>query len=343
MSQRKSPTRTRRKPNVAYSRLVEIAAERRLTLLTPEWRGLKSYYDFRCASGHDVARIGTVAMRGTITCLECEQVRVQQRFLELLSENGTVCRDGAYLGQTVRQHFTCRFGHEWTTDARKILDGHGCPSCAVNSRAESLTDSNGLDRLQTAAAAYGGKCLTDRYSGIGESYLWECANGHRWRARGTNIIAGRWCRACFARRNGDAHLKPERMSDIQAMARSHGGECLDETYHGSNAKYRFRCARGHEWSAWGHQVLDGKWCWHCANLARRLTIEDMQAIAAERGGQCLSTEYHGTSVKLTWQCALGHVWDTRPSTVIYRGAWCPNCFRLRITRDPTLRRRYDVE
>ncbi|WP_423382436.1 hypothetical protein [Burkholderia sp. LMG 32019] len=343
MDQRTSPTRTRRKPDVAYAQLAEIAAERGLTLLTPEWCGLKSFYEFRCASGHNFTRIGTVAMRGTITCLECEHVRVQQRFQELLNEKGTVCREGTYLGQTVRQHFTCRFGHEWTTDARKILDGSGCPSCAIDTRAALLTDSNGLERLRTAAAAHGGKCLTDQYGGIGETYLWECANGHRWQARGTNIVAGGWCRACFARRNGDSRLIPERMNDIQAKARSYGGECLDETYHGSNAKYRFRCARGHEWTTWGHLVLGGKWCRRCANIAKSRTIEDMQAIAAERGGRCLSTEYHGNRIKLTWQCSLGHVWDSMPNTVINRGAWCPNCFRLRITRNPALRRRYDVK
>lgn len=58
MSQGTSPTRTRRKPDVAYARLVEVAAERGLTLLTLEWRGLKSYYEFRCESGHDFTRVG---------------------------------------------------------------------------------------------------------------------------------------------------------------------------------------------------------------------------------------------------------------------------------------------
>ncbi len=93
MSQDASSTRTRRKPDVAYARLVEIAAERGLTLLTKEWVELKSYYEFRCASGHDVTRIGTVAMRGTITCLQCEHVRVQFLFQELLSERGIVCHE----------------------------------------------------------------------------------------------------------------------------------------------------------------------------------------------------------------------------------------------------------
>ncbi|WP_335639689.1 hypothetical protein [Burkholderia mayonis] len=173
MSQGTSPTRTRRKPDVAYARLVEVAAERGLTLLTLEWRGLKSYYEFRCASGHDVTRIGTVAMRGTITCLECEQMRVQDRFRELPSERGLVCHEGTYLGQTARQHFTCRSGHEWTTEARKILDGHGCPRCAKNELAAELLHSDGLERLHDAATERGGRCLTDTYNHGVEAVLAE--------------------------------------------------------------------------------------------------------------------------------------------------------------------------
>ena len=50
----------------------------------------------------------------------------------------------------------------------------------------------------------------------------------------------------------------------------------------------------------------------------------MQALAATRGGLCLSTEYHGKGVKLTWQCHRGHVWETRPLNV-RAGNWCPQC------------------
>ncbi|CAM2166563.1 hypothetical protein BLAT2472_10401 [Burkholderia latens] len=46
-------TLTRRKPDVAYAHLVEIAAERGLTLLTTEWGGSKFDYEFRCARGHE--------------------------------------------------------------------------------------------------------------------------------------------------------------------------------------------------------------------------------------------------------------------------------------------------
>ncbi|MEM5435489.1 hypothetical protein [Paraburkholderia diazotrophica] len=90
-------------------------------------------------------------------------------------------------------------------------------------------------------------------------------------------------------------------------------------------------------------IVGGTWCSRCANLNKRDTLERMQAVARERGGQCLSSEYLGGKVKLTWQCDLGHVWDALPTNVVNRRSWCPNCARLRITKKPHLRRRYDVD
>jgi hypothetical protein len=343
MAQTNPPVRKRNTSEASYARLTAIAARQGLTLLTQRWYTLQYDYLFRCARNHEFTRLGTVAMRGTVTCLECVQEDMKLRFLEILGERGIVCREGSYLGQTARQHFRCHCGHEWSTEARKILDGHGCVVCATARRAEQLTHSDGLERLQRAAAARGGRLLADTYVGMAESYSWECAHGHRWRAGGHKVVDGSWCRLCAVSRHSEAVSKPERLSDLHAIARGHGGVCLDETYQGSNAQYRFRCAKGHEWSAWGNLVLRGTWCRHCANQAKRLTIEQMDDIARERGGRCLSEEYLGNNVKLTWQCERGHVWETTPNTVRNRGAWCPLCFRLRITKQPHLRRRYDHE
>ncbi|CAE6858636.1 hypothetical protein R75461_07860 [Paraburkholderia nemoris] len=69
----------------------------------------------------------------------------------------------------------------------------------------------------------------------------------------------------------------------------------------------------------------------------------MLEVAHERGGRCLSEEYLGSKVKLVWQCGLGHVWASTPNTVVRLGHWCPNCFRLRMTKNPGLRRRYDAD
>lgn len=62
---------------------------------------------------------------------------------------------------------------------------------------------------------------------------------------------------------------------------------------------------------------------YCAGN-RKKTIEDMQKLAAERGGKCLSTSYQSVHKKLLWECAEGHRWKTVPAVVI-RGNWCPDC------------------
>ena len=56
------------------------------------------------------------------------------------------------------------------------------------------------------------------------------------------------------------------------------------------------------------------------------TIEDMQKIAENRDGECLSKEYINNDSKLTWQCKDGHQWEASPSR-IKLGHWCPSCVR----------------
>lgn len=59
-------------------------------------------------------------------------------------------------------------------------------------------------------------------------------------------------------------------------------------------------------------------------MASQVSIEDMNALAAARGGKCLSSEYVNTDTALTWQCAKGHTWENRPAK-IKKGQWCPEC------------------
>jgi hypothetical protein len=55
-----------------------------------------------------------------------------------------------------------------------------------------------------------------------------------------------------------------------------------------------------------------------------ITILDMQNIAKNRGGECLSPTYIRDNVKLIWRCKEGHQWEAVPN-LIKRGRWCPHC------------------
>ena len=124
---------------------------------------------------------------------------------------------------------------------------------------------------------------------------------------------------------------------LQAVAAERGGELLSTTYLGIFEKLEWRCANGHVFSAAPNNVKNsGSWCPRCAG--RGQSISDMKALAAKRGGDCLSDEYVDSKTSLLWRCAEGHTWEARPTNVKL-GTWCPHCATVRRGLN---RRKYDL-
>lgn len=55
------------------------------------------------------------------------------------------------------------------------------------------------------------------------------------------------------------------------------------------------------------------------------TIEQLQKMALEHNGKCLSTSYKSIKQKLLWECEKGHRWLTTINSILYSGSWCPQC------------------
>ncbi len=115
---------------------------------------------------------------------------------------------------------------------------------------------------------------------------------------------------------------------MRNLAAAKGGECLSDVYVNSRAKMRWQCKEGHRWRAPAKTIRQGHWCrkceWAQSQLRRRHTIEEMQQLAAARGGKCLSKLYVNNFTHLDWQCAQGHQFSLRPMH-IFRGQWCLRC------------------
>ena len=112
---------------------------------------------------------------------------------------------------------------------------------------------------------------------------------------------------------------------MQKIAEERGGKCLSNKYINAHTKLEWQCAEGHQWEASPDKIKQGTWCPVCAGNTR-FSIKDMQKIAEERGGKCLSKEYINNSTKLSWICAEGHQWEASPIKV-KKGTWCPKCSR----------------
>lgn len=178
-----------------------------------------------------------------------------------------------------------------------------------------------IEDMKVLADRHGGKCLSPLYLSARTKLKWQCSNGHIWEARPDNVKHENWCPLCSRRR-----ASAERMGNLTEMltvARSRGGKCLSEEYHGNNHKLQWQCDKGHTWAATPGNIKSGKWCPHCGGT-HRLSIAEMRRLASEHGGLCLSDTYLNRKTKLSWQCEHGHIWLAMPDS-IKSGKWCPLC------------------
>ncbi len=119
--------------------------------------------------------------------------------------------------------------------------------------------------------------------------------------------------------------------EMHNLAEERGGNCLSEKYVNARIKLIWQCKKSHIWEATPYHVKRGQWCPKCARV-KKLSIKDMQKIAEEKGGKCLSEKYINVHHKLIWQCKKEHIWKAIPSNV-KKGHWCPKCAIKRITNN----------
>jgi hypothetical protein len=111
------------------------------------------------------------------------------------------------------------------------------------------------------------------------------------------------------------------LQDCINLARSNGGQFMSPEYV-PNTSLLWRCENNHEWSTRYHNIKRGQWCAKCKGCVK-LTLEECQEYAKNKGGECLSTIYIDTTfTKMKWRCE--NEWESRFND-IKRGHWCPYC------------------
>lgn len=113
------------------------------------------------------------------------------------------------------------------------------------------------------------------------------------------------------------------IDDMKELARKRGGECISDSYLGTDTKLTWRCAKGHIWENRPAKIKKGQWCAICAGVAPK-GLDYLTSLASERGGECLSAKSPGMLGAARWRCSKGHEWLARPAN-IRLGTWCPFC------------------
>lgn len=183
---------------------------------------------------------------------------------------------------------------------------------------------NSIQTLQHYANEKGGRLLSGIYINSQTGMLWECAEGHQWKASfGSMKHRDSWCPVCSHKLAG---LKLKRdISELKAYAESKGGKLLSENYIDQKTKMLWECAQGHRWlAASGGMFQRGYWCPKCAGKQKR-TIEEARQLAQSRGGICLSEDIPSVKAKLSWKCENGHIFEMAFNSITSQDHWCPEC------------------
>jgi len=249
-------------------------------------------------------------------CPICRKIRLGQtieKMQVLAKKNGGECLSKQYITGTTKLKWKCKKSHIWETTPENIKNGYWCPQCFRERR--RLT----IEQMQQLAKDHQGKCLSEKYVNRITELLWECKQGHVWKAKPSNIINGKWCPKCSSINRGHP------IEFYQQYAESKKGHCLTKKITFKTQDLLFICSKGHKWKTNRHQIHIGHWCPTCGAEKENYTIKDMKIIAQKRNGRCLSpiSSINGHSI-LKWECELNHKWEASVFAIIM-GWWCPEC------------------
>jgi len=291
--------------------------------ITSKYIGVKTRLEFECENGHRW-QTNSAMLRRKSWCPECsklgEYLTLKKMQKIALDRKGKCLTAHDLINFQTLIEWECELGHRWESTAISVTLGWWCPECReemhdIIPTYEQMVHKS-ISQMQILAAPHKGKCLSKIYISGSSPLLWECELGHQWESNPRNIARGHWCPVC-------AGKIPKFIEDMQKLADSQNGKCLSLEYSKMEDPLEWECEYGHTWFTTPHLVQSGAWCPVCAGTLK-LTIEQIQKLALNNGGICLSTEYINSKEDLIWKCAEGHQWSA-PASRIKSGYWCPQC------------------
>ncbi len=158
----------------------------------------------QCKEGHCWTTSAYVLVEEGKWCRKCmlsEAAKRRMRSIEEMQkwaeDRGGKCLSTEYKGIKTHLRWGCSKGHQWSAQPSNIQSGKWCPKCMKLNMSDRFRRKDGIAVYASLAAEKGGKLLTTAEPKNARQVLdWECARGHRWKAKANNVQNGRWCPTC---------------------------------------------------------------------------------------------------------------------------------------------------
>lgn len=238
----------------------QLATRRGGKCLSKEYINTDTKLLWECKQGHQWTATPSGIKRGN-WCPYCAgTVKLTIEDMQQIAERrGGRCLSPTYINTRTELLWQCAQGHQWETTPKSIMRGTWCPHCAGRKKST-------IQEMQQIAKRRGGYCLSTTYKTRRTKLIWQCAQGHLWKATPHSIMHGSWCPHCTGVRKGT-------IEEMQRIAEGRGGRCLSPAYTNSKTKLVWQCAQEHQWEATPSNIKRGHWCPHCARSKRKGTRE----------------------------------------------------------------------
>jgi hypothetical protein len=288
-------------------------------------------YTWKCSKDH-IWEATITARKSGRGCLVCsgKQISIPHNSLpveypEIASQANGWDPETVTAKSGKRKEWICSIGHVWTSTVSSRTAGAGCPFCANQ---KVLVGFNDLETThpELAMEASGWDPKT-KIAGSNKRLSWICKEGHIWDAvLSSRSLSGNGCPFCAGLKvlTGYNDLNT-RFPDIAAEAFGWDPSTISA---GNSNKFKWKCPKGHEYSARvDHRTSGVSNCHYCSGHRVLAGFNDLETVNPELAKQAFGwdprTVTVGSSLRRKWKCLEGHVWSAAVSD--RKNTGCPSC------------------
>jgi hypothetical protein len=295
--------------------------------------GTSQKRNWRCPLNHTyVTRVSLRALRG-YKCPVCANKNVLPGFNDLATTDPEIAASAfnwdprtVTRGSAEKRQWTCSEGHIYQSPPMARTGGRGCAYCAHQ---RLLSGFNDLATTNPKAAAEADGWDPTKFIGGNKSIKdWKCSKNHSYKLsiyrRNLAEVGCPFCgnRKVLAGFNDLATTHPELSIEADGWDPS-------TVIAGSEAKLRWKCAKGHNYSSvLSSRAHAGNGCPVCNNRLVVSGVNDLATthpeIAKSADGWDPSTVSYGNETKKWWLCSEGHRFKNSPNGRTM-GRGCPSC------------------
>jgi len=306
--------------------LQKYAKQKKGECLTKIYTNSSEKYKWKCEKNHKWEATWSSVVNGGTWCKNCATKKVNEKtkltigeMHEIAKKNGGKCLSKKYIRNSSKLNWECNDGHEFSMNAQTVKSGSWCPQCStgISEKKCRYIFENIFDKKFFNTK----KILENKYELDGFNEELKLAFEYQGEQHYRYIKTWHKSKEIFLKMQEIDQRKKElcrnkkiKLIEVPFWVSEKGDEFLFSYIKKDLEKLNFEVKNTYD--SLGMEEMS-----FYPNK-----LEEMNEIAASKGGKCLSKKYLGAHGKLEFQCKRNHKWEATPDSIKNAKSWCRECF-----------------